>query len=1144
MTHPTINAGLGEGTCEPDARGGITHPMALRQRILPSRRDYNRWVANQTLEDYALRFTAMSARRWGAAQVANTALGATSFLALEAIGGAVTLTYGFANAAAAILAVGALIFLTALPITVCAARHGLDIDLLTRGAGFGYIGSTVTSLVYATFTFIFFAIEASILATALQLCVGVPLWLGYVLSAMVVIPIVTHGITVISRFHRWTQPVWLALNLLPFLAIAAHGNVAIAGWTTLRGTRAAGFALLPFGAAASVIVSLIAQVGEQVDFLRFMPQPEPRQQWRWWLAVIGAGPGWIVPGMIKLFAGSFLAWLALRAGVPVARAMQPAVMYRVAFATVLPGWAAIAATGIFVIVAQLKINVTNAYAGSIAWSNFFARLTRSHPGRVVWVVFNVAIALLLMEIGMFSAIEGILALFSVLASAWVGALVADLVVIKPFGLAPGGFAFKRAHLYDLNPVGVGAMALAVMTGLAAHLGTFGALARAGAPFLSLLLAFAAAPVIAWATRGRFYLARRARRNWEATTGGRECVVCGNVFEPQDTAFCPAYSGVICSLCCSLDARCHDACKPHGRTSAQLRSAIGTLVPAPLRPYMDGPLPHFLSIFGCATGVIGLILLAIYVQAATGNQVGHSLLANAMWRAFFVLMIIAGVAAWLLVLAQETRAAAQRESRRQTALLLAEIAAHKRTDAKLQKAKEAAEAANLAKSRFVVGISHELRTPLNAVLGYAQILDLDQTIPHHRREAIRTIRRSGEHLAGLIEGLLDISKIEAGRIEIDRREVRLIDCLEQLVEMFRLQATKKGITFSFDRAAQVPACVYTDETRLRQILINLLSNAVKFTRRGGVTFRVCRRGAVTEFEVADTGVGIGTGDLHRIFEPFERVESGHGPAVPGVGLGLTITKLLTEILGGEISVRSRPGEGSSFRVRLLLAEVARPVAAAPVRRRITGYLGRRRVVIAADDDATHRALLDETLSPLGIELLTVPDAPSCLRLAAECRPDAFILDLSMPGMDGWQLARALREGMHETAVIIVVSAHPDDPAALFGERRLHDAFLAKPLDLDALLRTLGGRLRLEWVEEAQPALSGTLDGVPPPLEPHLDELAHLVDIGHLSALRLRLEELGAAHPSASGFLARMRAAAEAFRLDELSGMIAVARREAA
>ena len=1118
--------------------------MALRQRIIPSRRDYNRWVADQTLEDYALRFTAVSARRWGAGQVANTALGATSFLALEAIGGGITLRYGFANAAAAILAVGLLIFATALPIAVCAARYGLDIDLLTRGAGFGYIGSTVTSLVYATFTFIFFAIEASILAMALQLCLGLPLWLGYVLAAVVVIPIVTHGITVISRFHRWTQPVWLALNLLPFLALAARGHVGLGGWTAFRGAGGGGFALLPFGAAASVIVSLIAQVGEQVDFLRFLPQPTPGRRWRWWLAVIGAGPGWIGPGMLKLFAGSFLAWLALRSGVPAALATQPALMYRTAFAAVLPAWAALAATGLLVVVAQLKINVTNAYAGSIAWSNFFARLTRSHPGRVVWVVFNVAIALLLMEIGLYAAIQGILALFSVLAAGWVGALVADLVVIKPLGLAPASFDFKRAHLYDINPVGVGAMSLAVLVGIAAHMGSFGPLARAGAPFLALLLAFATAPAIAWATGGRFYLARRPRRGWATTAAARDCVVCGNRFEPHDTAFCPAYGGVICSLCCSLDARCHDACKPHGRASAQLRAAVGALVPAPLRPYLDGPLPRFVGMYVVAAGMIGMILLGIYLQAATGSPVGRTLLANAMWRAYFILVIIAGVAAWLLVLAQETRAVAQGESRRQTALLLSEITAHQRTDAKLQKAKEAAEAANLAKTRFVVGISHELRTPLNAVLGYAQILDVDPAIPAHRREAIRTIRRSGEHLAGLIEGLLDISKIEAGRIHIERHEVRLADCLDQLVDMFRLQAAGKGISFAFERADHLPGVVHTDETRLRQILINLLSNAVKFTQRGGVTLRVRRRGEVTEFEVADTGVGIRADDLIRIFDPFERVEQTGGPTMPGVGLGLTITKLLTEILGGEISVSSRPGQGSCFRVRLLLPEVARAVARAPARRRITGYGGRRRLLVAADDDATHRALLDETLSPLGFELLTVPDAGSCLRLAAECRPDAFILDLSMPGMDGWQLARRLREGGHDTTPIVVVSAHPDDLAARFGERRLHDAFLSKPMDLHALLQALGERLGLAWTEEAHPGPPGAAEDIPAPLLPHLEELGHLIDIGHLSALRLRLDELGTAHPVAARFVGRMRAAVEAFRLEELAGMIEAARREAA
>ena len=202
----------------PERLEATSIPMAMRQRIIPSRRDYNRWVADQTLEDYALRFTAISARRWPISAVANTALGATSFLALEAIGAVITLRYGFANAAAAILVGAVLIFLTALPIAIGAARHGLDIDLLTRGAGFGYIGSTVTSLIYASFTFLFFGIEASILAVALQDCLGIPQWLGQLLAALVVIPVVTGGITLISRFQRWTQPLWLLLNILPFAA--------------------------------------------------------------------------------------------------------------------------------------------------------------------------------------------------------------------------------------------------------------------------------------------------------------------------------------------------------------------------------------------------------------------------------------------------------------------------------------------------------------------------------------------------------------------------------------------------------------------------------------------------------------------------------------------------------------------------------------------------------------------------------------------------------------------------------------------------------------------------------------------------------------------------------------------------------------
>ncbi len=308
--------------------------MTAQQRIARVRRNYNQWVANQTLEDYALRFTAKSARKWSSARVANTAIGAVSFLALEAIGGAIAINYGFVNATAAILIVGGLIFLTGLPIAYYASTYGVDIDLLTRGAGFGYIGSTITSLIYASFTFLFFAIEAAIMSLALELCFGVPLFIGYVVSSLVVIPLVTHGITFISRFQAWTQPFWLTLHLIPFVFIAFADPGSFAAWTQFPGTTGAdghGFNILLFGTASTVVFSLIAQIGEQVDFLRFLPPQQKQTRWSWWLAHLSAGPGWIVPGALKMLAGSFLAFLAIEHLVPADKAAEPTQMYLVAF---------------------------------------------------------------------------------------------------------------------------------------------------------------------------------------------------------------------------------------------------------------------------------------------------------------------------------------------------------------------------------------------------------------------------------------------------------------------------------------------------------------------------------------------------------------------------------------------------------------------------------------------------------------------------------------------------------------------------------------------------------------------------------------------------------------------------------------------
>ncbi|WP_374669514.1 cytosine permease, partial [Ramlibacter sp.] len=476
------------------------------------RRDYNSWVASETMEDYALRYTPQRFRRWSPFRVANTAFGAASFLILEAVGATLLVQYGFVNAFWAILATGLIIFLAGLPISIYAARYGLDMDLLTRGAGFGYIGSTLTSLIYASFTFIFFALEAAVMAYALELALGIPPSWGYLICALVVIPLVTHGVSVISGLQVWTQPIWLVMLVVPFAYVLARDPGAFSGIVHYSGDKSVspGFELHLFGAALTVGIALITQMGEQADYLRFMPARTDRNRVGWWAGVLTGGPGWVILGVIKMLGGALLAYLAIRHMVPPDRAVDPNQMYLAAYEYVFPnyGWA-VAATALFVVISQLKINVTNAYAGSLAWSNFFSRVTHSHPGRVVWVVFNTLIAFMLMEMNVFQALGDVLGLYSNIAIAWMMAVVADLVVNKPLRLSPPGIEFKRAHLYDINPVGVGAMALASAVSVAAYLGLFGPLAQAFSAVIAMGVAFVTAPLIAWATKGRYYLARDA-----------------------------------------------------------------------------------------------------------------------------------------------------------------------------------------------------------------------------------------------------------------------------------------------------------------------------------------------------------------------------------------------------------------------------------------------------------------------------------------------------------------------------------------------------------------------------------------------------------------------------------------------------------
>ncbi len=1146
------------------------------QQVIKVRRDYNSWVARETMEDYALRFTPRSFRKWSALRVANTAFGAASFLVLEAVGGTLLVDYGFVNAFWAILATGLIIFAAGWPISVYAARHGVDMDLLTRGAGFGYIGSTITSLIYASFTFIFFALEAAIMAYAIELAFDIPPAWGYLLCSLVVIPLVTHGVTTISRLQVWTQPIWLLMLIVP-LAHVLHQHPGVLaeiwqyGGQGPDGTlRAPGFDLLKFGSAMTVGIALITQMGEQADYLRFMPEPLPNQNARWWAGVIIGGPGWVIPGVLKMLAGALLAYLAIGYAVPPDRAVDPTQMYLVAYNAVFSRYGlAVAATALFVFVSQLKINVTNAYAGSLAWSNFFARLTHSHPGRVVWMVFNTAIALMLMELNVFQALGKVLGLYSNIAISWMMAVVADLVINKPMGWSPKGIEFKRAHLYDVNPVGVGAMGVASLLSIVAYLGALGPLAQAFSALIALVTALLVSPLIAWWTKGRYYIARSPAVGMPSDAGSyrrlTRCVICERDYERDDLAHCPAYQGDICSLCCTLDARCNDLCKPHARLSVQWSQLLRTLLPRAAWPYIETGLGHYLLLMAVVVPLLAGLFATLYtqelpslVEAGGVGGVASAALRLGFIKAFAALLLISGIVAWWLVLTHKSRQVAQEESNRQTQalneqtqVLKREIESHRRTDAELQLAKRSAELANQAKSRYITTVSHELRTPLNSILGYAQLLEEDASVPPHRHQAVKVIRRGGEHLLSLIEGTLDIARIEGGRLRLENKPMRFRDCVQEIVRMFELQAAAKGIEFRRVLTEPLPEVVRADEKRLRQILINVLGNAVKFTHVGRVEFRLTYAREMAVFEVEDTGPGIAAGEIEHVFEPFARGSEASAVASGGTGLGLTIGKMLTDLMGGEMTVTSQvagppgsPGSdksGTLFRIRLFLPEVSGARVARELPRVARcGYVGARKRVLVVDNEEVDRDLLANLLEPLGFEIVKAASGQACLDLLPACAPDVILMDLAMPGIDGWATVRAIRERHLSDAPIAIVSGNAFDKGLDNDVGIGTEDFILKPVRVNELLDWLGARLQLAWHEVPTRELSAPAP-VPAtdwalPAAVHLRTLDELVSLGYYRGIVRKLDEIEALGTEHASFAGHLRGLAQQFQLDAMTRII--------
>jgi len=1151
-----------------------TEPHAP-QRITLVRRDYNGWVAAETLEDYALRFTPQGFRKWSEWRVAQTALGgAAAFLILEAIGATLLVQYGFVNAFWAILATGLIIFLAGLPISIYAAKYGVDMDLLTRGAGFGYIGSTLTSLIYASFTFIFFALEAAVMAYALELALGIPPTWGYLICALAVIPLVTHGVSTISRLQVWTQPLWLLMWLLPFGFVLWKEPTAFSGVVHYVGDKGASdtFSMPLFGAALTVGVALMTQMGEQADYLRFMPARTQANRTRWWLSVLVGGPGWVILGVLKMLGGALLAYLAIQHAVPSDRAVDPNQMYLAAYEYVFPhyGWA-VAATALFVVVSQLKINVTNAYAGSLAWSNFFSRLTHSHPGRVVWVVFNTLIAFMLMEMNVFQALGDVLGLYSNIAIAWMMAVVADLVISKPLGLSPKGIEFKRAHLYDINPVGVGAMGLASVLSIIAYLGFFGPMAQAFSALIAMGTALVAAPSIAFITRGRYYIARRevpAGHDKHQRDKLARCVICEREYEAPDMAHCPAYQGNICSLCCTLDARCGDLCKPSANLAAQWSSALRWLLPQRSWVHLDKGLGYFLLLMLVIAPLLAAVFGLLYhqekralVQSIFDTQMLQAsigALRSGFVKAYVALVLIAGLVAWWVVLAHKSRQVAQDESNRQTNLLLREIELHRQTDEALQQAKQvadqarqAADQANQAKSRYISAISHELRTPLNSILGYAQLMGEDASIPAHRKQAVGVIKRGGEHLLSLIEGTLDMAHIESGKLTLRVKPMQFAELVQDIASLFELEALAKGLAFRCDIAGVLPPVVRADEKRVRQVLINLLGNAIKFTTQGQVVMRVRYAREMAVIEIEDTGPGMTAQDLDCIFEPFTRLNSSVN-YVAGAGMGLTIAKMLTDLMGGEMTVTSTPGLGSVFKVKLFLPEVRMPLGATVyspaskhqnrffVRRPRVAYTGPRRHILVVDNEAADRELLTQVLQPIGFEVRTAASGHDCLDLlAAGLQPDVILMDLAMPGIDGWETIRRVRDMWRGNPSpmphIAIVSANAFDRGLDNDVGIPSEDFILKPVRHTDLLDWLEQRLRLTWLETSPPVAPLTtlpVQALVLPEPQQLQSLLEMVNLGYYRGILNQLDTLEAALPAHIPFVTRMRELARQFQFETM------------
>jgi signal transduction histidine kinase/DNA-binding NarL/FixJ family response regulator len=589
----------------------------------------------------------------------------------------------------------------------------------------------------------------------------------------------------------------------------------------------------------------------------------------------------------------------------------------------------------------------------------------------------------------------------------------------------------------------------------------------------------------------------------------QCHICENSFDKQDMTFCPAYGKSICSVCCGLDVRCGDKCRPGATLYQKAHDFFSKFMSITVLKAFTTPLMQFFALTLGMSFIGAGILFLVYLQIPVENK---EVFAGTLIKTFFFLLIIIGIISWFFILARSANQATLKALRSQTQALAKEIRAHEHTSSALQVAKTAAESANEAKSRYLASLSHELRTPLNVLLGYAQLLMRDNELPSKQRESIAIIRRNGDHLADLIESLLEVSKIEAGRMTLQRDEINLKSVLNQLVEMFQMQASKKGLKFHYISSPNLPAYVASDKQRFRQILINLISNAIKYTEKGSVTFKVSYRSEVAHFSIIDTGVGIAKSDQELIFKPFEQIRNTHTQSIAGTGLGLTISKSLAELMGGEISLTSQLGHGSTFNFRLMLSKLHKdPKEPVQNNAQVTGYKGKQKTILVVDDDINQRQLMSNLLAPIGFNTLLADSAQQGFALLKENHVHLLLMDVQMPEMNGWEMVKALRE-LHYQMPVLMVSANARDAEYNLQAEGYHNGYIAKPIDLDALLGKVAQLLNLQWQyidsEKSPLSMPSIAQHKPEVTRKQYLALISLAEIGYLSGFKDKFTQIEA------------------------------------